>query len=63
MYAMTIPVQAMITNEGIHNAHPYHPLSLLMGTALNLAMILVSEFQARSRATTKESVDPANQWA
>jgi hypothetical protein len=63
IYAITITVQAIITNEGIQSAHPYHPFNLLMGTALSLAMILVSEFQARSRATTKERVEPANQWA
>jgi hypothetical protein len=53
----------MMTKEGIQRAHPYHPLSLLMGTALSLAMILVREFQAKSRATTNERVEPANQWA
>lgn len=63
MYPSTIPVQAIITNEGIQSAHPYHPFNLLMGTALNLAIMLVSEFQARSIATTNERVEPANQWA
>jgi len=60
---MTMNEQAQVVMAGIHMAQPYHPLIWLMGTAVVRAMTEVTEFQARSRAMTKASVEPENQCA